>query len=145
MCSATRREKPEFLPPSYSDVILGQIKQNMTAYGWTEVDKNAKPDVVLLVSASNTTYLYWYYDWAYWGWYYPGYYPGWGWYYPGYYPPYVSSYTTGTLLIQMTDQKAVDRHSHGSSRQCPGDMGLRAERTREWIYCGGGCPCADQS
>jgi hypothetical protein len=111
--------KPSFLPAAYSEVILSQIAQNMTAYGWTEVDKNASPDVILLVSASNTTYMYWYYDWSYWGWYYPGYNPGWGWYYPGYYPPYVSTYTTGTLLIQMTDEKAIIINPQGAVANVP--------------------------
>ena len=133
-------------PPAYADVILGQIKQNMTAYGWTEVDKNANPDVVLLVSASNTTYLYWYYDWAYWGWYYPGYYPGWGWYYPGYYPPYVSSYTTGTLLIQMTDEKSISVNPNsGAVANVPVIWVCVLEWTGEWIYDRSSLPGTDQS
>ena len=57
-------------------------------------------------TTTTTTNLYYYYDWAYWGWYYPGWYPGWGWYYPGYYPPYVSSFRTGSVFIQMIDAKA---------------------------------------
>jgi hypothetical protein len=111
--------KPEFLPPAYSEAILGQIAKNMIAYGWTEVDKNANPDAILLPEVTTTTNIYWYYDWGYWGWYYPGYYPGWGWYYPGYYPPYVSSYTTGTLLIQMTDQKSINVNPQGTVANVP--------------------------
>jgi hypothetical protein len=96
--------KPQFLSPANALVILNQINANMENYGWTRVDKNANPDVVLLPSTNTTTYLYYYYDWSYWGWYYPGYYPGWGWgYYGGYYPPYVTGYRAGSIFIQMVD------------------------------------------
>jgi hypothetical protein len=97
-------KEPDFLSASSAKVILDQIKQNMQNYGWTLVDKNNRPDVIILVSTSTTTNLYYYYDWGYWGWYYPGYYPGWGWYYPGYYyPPYVTGYRSGSIFMQMTD------------------------------------------
>ena len=79
----------------------------MTDYGWTLVDKNSSPDVILLVSSITTTNVYWYYDWGYWGWYYPGWNPGWGWYYPGYYPPYVTGYKSGSVFTQMVDAKAT--------------------------------------
>ena len=75
----------------------------MNGKGWTEVDESMDPDVILLPSVMTSENLYYYYDWGYWGWYYPGYYPGWGWYYPGYYPVTgVSGFTSGSLLIQMT-------------------------------------------
>jgi hypothetical protein len=99
--------KPDFLPPAYAQSILSQIQKNMTSFGWTKVDKNAHPDVILLASTMTTTNLYYYYDWGYWGWWYPGWYPGWGWYYPGYYPPYVTGYKSGSVFVQMIDQKSV--------------------------------------
>ena len=86
----------------------------MIDYGWTEVDKDAGPDVILLVTSMTTTNLYYYYDWGYWGWYYPGYNPGWGWYYPGYYPPYVTSFRTGSIFVQMVDQKAMTTPHEGN-------------------------------
>ena len=46
------------------------------------------------------------YDWGYWGWWYPGWYPWWGWYYP-YAPVYVDGYRSGSLFIQMIDAKAA--------------------------------------
>ena len=95
--------KPTFLAASSAKVILDQIKQNMTSYGWTLVDKRNNPDATILASAMTTTNIYYYYDWAYWGWYYPGYYPGWGWYYPGYYPPYVTGYRSGSIFLQFID------------------------------------------
>jgi len=98
--------KPEFIGASYSNAILTAIKDNMAAYGWTLVDKNDDPDVLLLPSATTTTYLFYYYDWWYWDWWYGGWY-GYGWYYPGYYPPYVTSYRAGSVFVQMIDQKAA--------------------------------------
>lgn len=95
--------KPSFLPASSAKVILDQVKQNMSSYGWTLVDKRNNPDVTILVSTMTTTNIYYYYDWWYYGWYYPGYYPGWGWYYPGYYPPYVTGYRSGSVFMQMVD------------------------------------------
>ena len=96
--------KPEFLPKASGDVILNQIKTNMTAYGWTKVDKSAHPDVLLLVSSMTTTNIFYYYDWWYWDWWYGGYYPPWGWYYPCcYYPGYVTGYRSGSVLLQMVD------------------------------------------
>lgn len=88
----------EFVDPVYASVILDNIRENMNDYGWTEVDKNDDPDVIILPSATSSTYLFWYYDWWYWDWWYP--YDWWGWYYP--YPIYGGSYTTGTVFVQMT-------------------------------------------
>lgn len=99
--------RPNFLSATYGDPMLQAIDQNMTAYGWTKVDKNNHPDVIMLVSATTTLNLFYYYDWGYWGWYYPGWYPGWGWYYPWYPYPSVTGYRSGTVLIQMTDDGAV--------------------------------------
>src|SRR4030095_8436058 len=96
--------KPEFLPKASGDVILNQIKTNMTAYGWTKVDRSAHPDVLLLVSSMTTTNIFYYYDWWYWDWWYGGYYPPWGWYYPCcYYPATITGYRSGSVLMQMVD------------------------------------------
>jgi hypothetical protein len=98
---------PPMLASTFSTVIIKQLKQDMQNYGWTLVDKNSQPDVILLALSTTTTNLYYYYDWGYWGWWYPYWGYGWGWYYPGYYPPYVSYYKTGSVLIQMVDQHSV--------------------------------------
>lgn len=95
--------RPSMVSPVYGDVIIAELKKNMASAGWTLVNKNANPDVILLPSATTVTNVYYYYDWGYWGWYYPGYAPGWGWYYPGYYPPMVTSYRTGSIFVQMID------------------------------------------
>ncbi|MCH4821742.1 DUF4136 domain-containing protein [Gramella lutea] len=94
-------DEPEYLDDIFADAILNNIRQNLNSLGWTEVEEEDLPDVVMLPSAFDQTFLY-YYDFGYWGWYYPGYFPGWGWYYPGYSPGYVSGYRVGTVLVQMT-------------------------------------------
>lgn len=99
--------KPTFLSATYSTVIISEVKKNMTSAGWTLVDKNSNPDVILLTSAMTTTNIYYYYDWWYWDWWYPGWYD-WGWYYPGYYyPAYVTGYRSGSIFVQMVDHKAT--------------------------------------
>lgn len=93
--------RPQFMSAASGDVILNAIKTNMTNAGWTKVDKNNNPDVLMLVSSMTTTNLYWYYDWYYWTWWYGGWY---GWYYPCcYYPMYVTGYRSGTVMVQMID------------------------------------------
>jgi hypothetical protein len=70
----------------------------MTALGWTRVplDNPTPPDLLLTPASWETTTVYYWYD--YWYWWYGGYYPYWG------YPPvYYSSYTTGTLLMNLID------------------------------------------
>lgn len=96
--------RPTFANPAYANAILTTIKQNLDKNGWTMVNKNNNPNVIVLPMTTTTTNLFYYYDWGYWGWYYPGWYPGWGWYYPGYYPPYVSAYRTGSVFIQMVNK-----------------------------------------
>ena len=91
---------PEYIKDIYAVPILAQIDQNMKALGWTKVAGNTNEDVQLMpASWSSTTIIYGGYYGGYWCWYYP-YYCGGGWYYP-YYP--VSSYSTGSLVMTMTD------------------------------------------
>lgn len=100
--SGQNTNDPEFVNPVYGDVIIAQIRENMTNYGWSEVDADEDPDVIILPSSMSTTTLHYHYNWNYWDWYYPGWGAGMNWYYPGYYPAYVSGYSTGTVFIQMT-------------------------------------------
>lgn len=92
-----------------SKMIINQIVGNMTSRGYQQVAKTANPDLGINVSAIKTTTTTVYYPGWYWG--YPGYYPsGWwggsGYYYP-YYPTYYSSYSAGTLVIEMVNFKAM--------------------------------------
>jgi len=89
----------EYMPDIFADPLLEQIESNMEALGYTRVDIEDNPDLLLTPAGIKSTtffYSYWY-DWWY-GCYYGC---GWGWYYPPYYT--VSSYTTGTLLMVLTD------------------------------------------
>lgn len=86
-----------YMKDIYAQPILQAIDQNMLNYGWSKVNISARPDVVLSPGAISTTtvfYSYWY------DWWYGGYYGGWGWYYP---PYYVSSYTTGSIVVTMAN------------------------------------------
>ena len=84
----------EYMKDIYAQPILQKIDENMANYGWTLVNVNDNPDVLLEPAGiSSTTYFYSYwYDWWY---------GGWGWYYPPYYT--ISSYTTGSMIIVIAD------------------------------------------
>ncbi|MCM5661425.1 DUF4136 domain-containing protein [Galbibacter mesophilus] len=100
-------DEPDFIDDEYGDVILSSIASNMDERGWQRVDKDSNPDVIILPAAMSTLNLYYYYDWGYWGWWYPGYFPGWGWWYPGYYPPFITGYRSGTVVLQMTHPDGI--------------------------------------
>lgn len=90
-----------YMEDKYAVPLLETIDQNMTGLGWKKVDISTSPDVLLtpgVMSSTTVFYSYWY-DWWYGG-YYP---PYWGWYYPPYVS--VSSYTTGNLIITISDPK----------------------------------------
>ncbi len=104
------------LDEEISSAILNKIADNMANSGYTRIteEDQGKPDVVILVGAFTSTTVsvgWWYPYYPYWG----GY-PGWGWggwpgyYPPGYYPPYpvYSSYTTGTVVWDMTNPDDYD-------------------------------------
>ena len=89
--------------------ILNRISKNMTDRGYQKVAKDQSPDLgINVVAVKNVNAQIFYPGW-YWG--YPGYFPPWYWggggYYYPYYPPYITSYTTGTLMIYMVDCKNV--------------------------------------
>lgn len=88
-----------YMEDKYATPIFQIIDNNMAALGWQKVEISNKPDVLLtpaLMSSTTIFYSYWY-DWWYGG-YYP---PYWGWYYPPYVS--VSSYTTGNLIMTISD------------------------------------------
>jgi hypothetical protein len=104
-------DDPLQIDHQYDDEILGAVKRNLDALGWTQLPETPgnKADVVIVVGASSTDYAScasycWY---CYWGWY-----PGWGYYPPawgpGYgwgYPPAVAcaTYSTGSVFVGITD------------------------------------------
>jgi hypothetical protein len=92
---------PEYIPAVNATVILGAIDANMQSLGWTKVALDASPDLLMAPAAWETTTIYYYYDYWYWWW--GGYYPS----YPYYPPVYSYSYTTGSLLMTMSDPNEV--------------------------------------
>ena len=105
----TGKDSSMVLTPD-AKAVLNQIIGNMNARGFKKVAKSAKPDLGINVAAIKTTTVTVYYPGWYWG--YPGYYPAgwWGYgssYYYPYYPTYYSSYSAGTLVIEMVNFKDV--------------------------------------
>ena len=81
-------------PGQFDQQIIDGIKQNLQQLGYTEEQNPANADVLVVAFATTTTwasggcYTWWY------GWWYP---------YPGWCYPVVYTYSTGTLMIVMTD------------------------------------------
>ena len=98
-----------YLTDANAQALLVEISKNMVNRGFVAPTGSASPDLGINVTAiKNTTTTVYSPGW-YWG--YPGYYsPGW-WGYPDYgysypyYPTYITSYSTGTVLIDMVDFK----------------------------------------
>jgi len=93
-------DSPEFIPNATATLILAEIDKNMLAMGWQKVGVSENPDLLLTPASWDTTTIVYWYD--YWSWWYGAYYPYWG-----YYPGYVSSYSTGTLLMALIDPKVL--------------------------------------
>jgi hypothetical protein len=95
---------------AYDELIISTVDQNMQTLGYTKVQSAAAADLVTLIGATTITatgfvsypYFPYYGWWGGWG----GFYGGYGYYYPGYVVPY--SYTTGTLLVGIIDNKNRD-------------------------------------
>lgn len=88
----------------YEPVILEELRAQMVAAGFTDISALADtlPDVQLVCGAVQAEVWFYYYDWGYWGGWYP---PYWG-----YYPPAVGldSFETGTVLWQLMDLRGAD-------------------------------------
>jgi hypothetical protein len=105
--SVNEGNDPEFIPDVAAEKILAMINDNMAKLGWKKVDDlSENPDLVMTVASWETTTTYYWYDYWYWWW--GGYYPYWG-----YYPPvYYSSYTTGTLLMNLIDPNELSSNGN---------------------------------
>jgi len=98
-----------YLTDANAMALLNRIASDMVGRGFVKVDSSQHPDFGINVTAIKTTNTTVYYPGWYWG--YPAYYsPGW-WGYPGYgygypyYPTYVTSYSSGTVIIDLADLK----------------------------------------
>jgi hypothetical protein len=103
------KDSGKVLTPN-AQLVLNRITQDMVSRGFWQVPKTAQPDFGINVAAIKTTVTTVYYPGWYWG--YPGYYPPgwWGYgseYYYPYYPAYYTSYSSGTLMIEMVNFKKI--------------------------------------
>jgi hypothetical protein len=93
---------PEQLSQQLTQLIFSTLDNEMQALGYTMVNLNATPDLVITISALKVTNVNYYYGYwcSYWAYYYPCY---------PYYPPVVgvTTYTVGTLLIDMAPYSAT--------------------------------------
>ncbi len=86
---------------AYNSYILSTTVTNLNSLGWTRVVDTAQADVVISTGTTATNYVYNSGGYNYWNWW------GYSWYDPYYYGS-VSSYSTGTLVILLTDLKKKD-------------------------------------
>lgn len=88
-------------------LIIAQIVRNMENYGYMEVDADENPDLLVDVSyiLKTNTYMYpgYWNDWDWWwdSFYFP--WDNWDTFYPYQMPAFISSYTTGSLIIEIAD------------------------------------------
>ena len=103
------------LSGQYDAQVLAKVVDELNALGWTRLfpGGNDTADITMLIGATSSTQTVAYYNdwWSYWGWYggwgyYPsyGYGSGWGYYYPSYTTSYYT-YTTGSLILTLTDPR----------------------------------------
>ena len=95
------------LSDATANLIIAQVVRNMNLYGYTQVQPDENPDLLvdLAYIQRTNTYMYpgYWSDWDWW-WDWNGY-PWWGWdpYYPYQMPAFISSYTTGSIVIEVAD------------------------------------------
>lgn len=100
-------QQPPFIDFVAGRSILGAIRANMLARGFTQVSQFADPDYILLPSLIEDNSLIFNYNWWFWEWWIPNVGSGLGWLYPGYQPGVVSSVSTGSLLIQFVNMRGT--------------------------------------
>ncbi|MDQ3022368.1 MAG: DUF4136 domain-containing protein [Bacteroidota bacterium] len=90
------------LPNTYDSLILQQMKAQLNGLGWVETNDPLDTGAINVGAGitSSTVVVNEGYD--YWGYY------GYGWYYPSYGSGYTYTYTTGTLIMLMTDLNLAD-------------------------------------
>lgn len=98
-----------------TDLIIAQVVRNMNEYGYTQVGVTENPTLLVDISyiRKTTTNVYPGY-WNDWDWWWDSYYyPWWGWdpYYPYQMPVFISSYDTGSLIIEVADMLNVATES----------------------------------
>jgi hypothetical protein len=98
--------RPPTLDFIVSDQILGAIRNNMNARGFSQVNVQSNPDFILLPSATEEgREVLFGYDTQFWTWWYPQLGTGLIFQYPNFNPQITSSVDTGSLLIQFIDNR----------------------------------------
>ena len=94
-----------------SENIFSLISQNLSKLGYTQTTASQNPDILVdlgyIQSTNKAVYPGYWSDWDWWWdcYYYPWY--PWDPYYPYPMPTVVTSYTTGTIIIEMADMSLV--------------------------------------
>lgn len=101
-------QKPPFIDFVAGRSILGAMRANMLARGFTQVSQFANPDYILFPTVPESNSVVFNYNWWFWDWWIPNLGTGLGWLYPGFRPEVVSSVSTGSLLIQLVNMKSVN-------------------------------------
>jgi hypothetical protein len=102
----------DLLTREFDRQIIDEVRNQLIARGYTELanpDSTNRPDLGIRIHATaiENYNVYSYYP-GWWG----GWYPGWGggyypWY-PGYGGTYVTKYTVGSLIIEMSDVRRIE-------------------------------------
>jgi hypothetical protein len=103
------------LSDNTAELIIAQVVVNMNKYGYTQVQADENPDLLIDIAyiQRTNTYMYpgywtdwdWWWDWNGYPWY------GWDPYYPYQMPVFISSYTTGSVVIEIADVVNVANES----------------------------------
>lgn len=101
---------------SQAEMILAQIEKNMNNLGYSMVDPKSNPNLlvdVAYIQQTNTSVFpgYWN-DWDWWwnDYFYP--WESWQTYYPYHMPNIVSSYTTGSIIIDIADVTNIAKETN---------------------------------
>jgi hypothetical protein len=96
--------------------IIAQVVQNMNKNGYTQVETTDNPNLLVDISyIQRTNTVVYAGSWNDWDWWWNSYYYPWsGWYsyYPYYIPTYASSYTTGSLVIELANMTNVSTNKN---------------------------------
>jgi hypothetical protein len=101
------------IPRDYDQLIIQTVKDGFNSYGYSFIDQDDVTDtnqpeafVLISMSAARNTVIWESWNWwGYWGWYpgWPGWGPGWGWWYPPCCSYGATSWTSGSIFVDMLD------------------------------------------
>jgi hypothetical protein len=109
------REGSDEVSNAYDDLILSEVAKNMAQLGYVREmnpDVNGADALIIVSKARQTTTSVGWVPGGGWGWPWPGWGwgPGYGWWYPY---PVVTSFSTGTVFVDMFNPEGVDPDASG--------------------------------